>query len=120
MVTRRTFLVNGVWIFMLTLVPFTTAWVGSAPVAFLPEFLYPLNMLLWSGAFQWLDYQIRLDNPGVERDVTTRFSVRVILYGGYVLSMVAAFVKPILSIYIIGILMIVSFVVTFWGNKKGR
>ena len=117
-ISRRTFMVNGVWIFMLTLVPFTTAWVGSAPDAFLPEFLYPLNMLLWSGAFQWLDYQIRQDNPGAERDVTTRFSVRMILYGGYILSMILAFVKPVLSLYVIGALAIMSFVVTFRGARE--
>lgn len=117
-ISRRTFMVNGVWIFMLTLVPFTTAWVGSAPDAFLPEFLYPLNMLLWSGAFQWLDFQIRRDNPGVERDATTKFSVRVILYAGYILGMVLAFVKPVLSLYVIGILAVISFIVTFRGAKE--
>ena len=29
-VTTRTFLLNGLWLFFLTLVPFTTGWVGSA------------------------------------------------------------------------------------------
>ena len=28
-ITTRTFLYNGVWLFLLTLVPFTTKWVGS-------------------------------------------------------------------------------------------
>ncbi len=54
-ITRKTFLVNGIWLFLLTIVPFTTAWVGSAPYSFLPEFLYPLNLLLWSGRFScWI------------------------------------------------------------------
>lgn len=118
-ITRRTFLVNGIWIFMLTLVPFTTAWVGSAPDAFLPEFLYPLNLLLWSAAFQWLDYQIRKDNPGVPRDTTTALPIRALMYGGYALCMVVAFIKPILSIYVIGASTVVMFVWVFVKGNRG-
>ena len=76
-ISRRTFLINGIWIFMLTLVPFTTAWVGSAMDEVAPEFLYPLNLILWSAAFQWLDYQIRKDNPGAERDSSTKLPTRL-------------------------------------------
>lgn len=32
-ISRRAFLYNGIWIFFLTLVPFTTGWVGPAPDA---------------------------------------------------------------------------------------
>ena len=117
-ISRRAFLVNGVWIFMLTLVPFTTAWVGSTPDAFLPEFLYPLNLLLWSAAFQWLDHQIRLDNPDIGRDASSRFPLRAVLYGGFILGMALAFVKPVLSIYVIGILILICFVFTFVSSKR--
>ncbi|MGN1382487.1 MAG: TMEM175 family protein [Eubacterium sp.] len=117
LISRKTFLVNGVWIFMLTLVPFTTAWVGSAPDAVVPEMLYPLNLLLWSIAFQWLDYQIRKDNPEVPRDDSTVLHVRVVLYGGYILSMILAFIKPILSISVIGLLTVVFFIWTFLNRK---
>jgi len=119
-ISRRTFMVNGVWIFVLTLVPFTTAWVGSAPYAFLPEFLYALNLLLWSAAFQWLDYQIRQDNPGAERDSSTTFKSRLMMYGGYALCMVLSFVKPELSIYVIGISTVVLFIWTFAGGKRDQ
>ena len=119
-ISKRAFVVNGVWIFMLTLVPFTTKWVGSAPDAFLPEFLYPLNLLLWSGAFQWLDHQIRVDNPGAERDASTGSPLRALMYGGFILSMALAFVKPVLSIYVVGVLMIACIVFTFVSNKKAN
>ena len=117
-ISRRTFLVNGVWIFFLTLVPFTTAWVGSAPYAFVPEFLYPLNLFLWSAAFHWLDYQIRKDNPGAKRDGSTTFWSRLVMYGGYALCMALSFVKPELSIYLIGVSTVVLFIWTFTGRKK--
>ena len=119
-ISKRTFMVNGVWIFMLTLVPFTTAWVGSAPEALLPELLYPLNLLLWSGAFQWLVHRVWADNPGAERDASVRTPIRALMYGGYVLAMALAFVKPVLSIYVVGVLMLACFVYTFVSNKKAN
>ncbi len=119
-ISTRTFLVNGVWIFMLTLVPFTTAWVGSAPDSAVPEFLYPLNLLLWSMSFQWLDYQIRIDNPGAERDRSNAFVPRALMYGGYILCMTLAVIKPILSIYVIGLSTFVLLIITFAGGKRDR
>lgn len=47
-ITARTFIYNGIWLFLLTLVPFTTRWVGSNVNATFPEFLYVLVLLLWS------------------------------------------------------------------------
>lgn len=119
-VTRQTFMINGVWSFMLTLVPLTTKWVGTAPKAALPEFLYPLNMLLWSGAFQWLDHQITKDNPGTKRHETTSFTIRAVMYGVYAICMILAFVKPIFSIYALGISTVLIMVLMFFanGNKK--
>ena len=68
-----------------TLVPFTTGWVGSSPDAVMPEAVYALDLLLWSAAFHWLDYQIRKDNPGAERDSSTRGFDRIVIYGGLLL-----------------------------------
>ena len=90
----------------------------GAPDAFLPEFLYPLNLLLWSGSFHWLDHQIRKDNPEAERDASTGFPIRAVMYAGFILSMGLAFVKPILSIYVIVFLMITCFVFAFISSKK--
>ena len=117
-ISRKTFMVNGIWIFFLTLVPFSTAWVGSAPYALAPEFLYPLNLLLWSAAFHWLDYRIGKDNPGVERDSSTTFPIRLVMYGTYALCMALSFVKPEFSIYLIGVSTVVMFIWTFTGRKK--
>ena len=117
-ISRGAFMVNGVWIFILTLVPFTTAWVGSAPYDKLPEFLYPLNLLLWSIAFQWLDHEIVKDNPGIEKDASTGLVIRSVMYGGFILCMILAMIKPILSIYVIGISTVVMFLWTFAGGRR--
>ena len=112
-ITPRTYLINGLWIFFLTLVPFTTGWVGSAPDAAMPEFVYPLNLFLWSGAFHLLDRQILKDNPEAEKDSSTRLFDRIFMYGGYVLCMILAFIYPALSLYIIGAVSIVMIVRIF-------
>lgn len=112
-IAPRTYLLNGLWIFFLTLVPFTTGWVGASPGATMPELVYPLNLLLWSGAFHLLDRQILRDNPEAERDSSTRLFDRVFMYGGYVLCMMLAFVYPPLSLYIIGGVSVVMIVRIF-------
>ena len=102
-ISLRMFFINGLWILFLTFVPFTTAWVGAFPHDTVPEFLYALNLFVWSGVFHWMDYQVRRDNPGTARDASTGFADCAILYGAYGLCMVLAFIRPILSMYIIGI-----------------
>ncbi len=102
-ISGRTYIINGFWIFALTFVPFTTAWVGANPNETVPEFLYALNMLIWSIMFQWLDYQIRKDNPNALRDRSNEMSNRIILYGTFSLCMVLAYVIPPLSLALVGI-----------------
>ncbi len=116
-VTTRTFLLNGLWLFFLTLVPFTTGWVGSAVGASLPEFLYPLNMLLWSGTFHLIDLQVRRDNPGAARDSSTRAFDRAFMYGGYALCMALSFVWPPASLYLIGAVSVVMIVRIFTAKS---
>ena len=103
-ITKRTYLLNGLWLFFLTLVPFTTGWVGVSPDAAASEFLYALNLLLWSAAFHLLDRRILLDNAGAERDTTTGFLDRAFLYGGYAACMALAFLRPRWSLYLIGVI----------------
>lgn len=112
-VTPGIFLMNGVWIFLVTLIPFTTAWVGDAPYSFAPEFLYSFVLLLWSIAFHFLDLQILHDNPGVKPDISTHFSYRIALYGLYIVAMVLCFVRPILAIALIGVGTVALTIVTF-------
>ena len=117
-ITRKTFLVNGIWLFLLTIVPFTTAWVGSAPYSFLPEFLYPLNLLLWSAAFQLLDYEIRRDNPEMPKDVSSNRRARFFLYIVCFACMILAFLQPVFSIRLVGISTLIMFVRFFLPGKK--
>lgn len=116
--SRRAFAINGIWVFLLTLIPFTTSCVGAAPDDFLPEFLYPMHLLLWCAAFHWLDHQVTLDNPGTARKSPEKFPTRVILYISFGVCMIAAFIKPILSIFLIGITAAGVFIRLFAAAKK--
>lgn len=108
-ITTRTYLYNGIWLFLLTLVPFTTNWVGEAPNASLPEFLYTLVLLLWSLMFQVMDNQIVHDNPEVKKDETNHLSYRLALYGGYIIAILLAFFQPIWCLILMAI---TSFILT--------
>ena len=116
--SRRAFMINGIWIFFLTLVPFTTAWVGSAPGANVSEFFYPLNLLLWSLAFQWLDFQIRKDNPGTTKESSNRFAFRIFMYVIFGICIILSFIRPPFSLYLIWGSTIVMLIWTFFSKRQ--
>lgn len=110
---------NGIWLFILTLVPFATRWVGEHPNETLPEFLYILILLLWSLMFQFMDNQIMKDYPDVQADVTNSKVIRIPLYGGFILALVLSFVRPILCLILVLIVVIVlTFQVFYLIRKK--
>lgn len=101
-ISTRTFLLNGLWLFALTLVPFSTAWVGQHVADTLPEVVYLVVLLLWSVTFQLMDMSIMKDNPNIVRDISNQFSTRLLLYGGYVFGIILAFIWPIGSLLTVG------------------
>lgn len=117
-VSMRTYALNGVWLFILSLIPFSTRWIGEAPNAAFPEFFYALNLFLWSLLFQIMDRQILRDNPGAKGDLSNSFSYRALLYGGYVLAMVCSFFSPILCLIVLTLTSILLTVRLFIVVKK--
>ncbi|MCQ9210323.1 TMEM175 family protein [Granulicatella seriolae] len=113
-ISKQTYLFNGIWVFLLALVPFTSNWVGRSPNDTLPGVLFIVVLLLWSVMFQVLDWQVLKDNPEAKRDVTVNFTYRSILYGGYVIALVLAFTAPIYSLIVIGIISVAMMVVMFF------
>ncbi len=114
-VTPQIFWANGLWIFLLTLAPFTTAWVGKNPSSTWPEFLYALNLLLWTLSFGIMMRVARKDNPkivyGSFRKVTS-----TILCFLYFCCMILSFFYPAVCIYIIGIVTTINF---SWNTYRG-
>ena len=116
-ITRRAFMCNGIWLFFLTLVPFTTGWIGSAPDATLPALLYPVNLLLWSLSFHLMYYQIKKDNPEMQKHTKRIAWNRIIMYVGYSVSIVLAFFYPIWSMRTVGIVTIII-IIRFLVSKR--
>lgn len=119
-ITRKTYLINGLWVFFLTMVPFTTGWVGSSPDAMLPEVIYAANLLLWSAAFHLLDHQILKDNPDAERDSSTMLFDRAVMYGGYTVGILLAFIYSQFSLYVIGIISVIMIIRMFVKKEKHK
>ena len=118
-ISRRAFLCNGIWLFFLNLVPFTTGWVGSAPDANVPELLYPLNLLLWSLSFHLMCCQIGRDNPDIKAAVSRITVNRIIMYVGYTVSIMLSFIAPVWSMRMVGLVTVIS-VVTLFVSKKSN
>lgn len=62
-VTFPVYLANTLWIFVMSLFPLATAWVGRYPLAFWPECLFILVTLVWMGAYSLLVYSLDVANP---------------------------------------------------------
>ena len=119
-ISKRAYLINGLWIFLLTLVPFTSVWVGTAPDASLPELIYPLNLLLWTASLEWLSWQIRKDNPSLAANGSKKIPIKATMFSGYIVCIILTFIKPVLSIYLIGLSTAAMFLLGFFGDKKKK
>ena len=92
-ISVKVFLINGIWLLFLTLVPFTTGWVGKAAGRrAAPRVVYSLNILLWALAFCWLEHQVVKENPDVPWDDPSRVIDRRIMYGGYTACFALSFI----------------------------
>lgn len=105
-ITVPIFIYNGIWLFFLSLVPFTTNWVGEAPNERLPQMLYILNFFLWSLMFQVMDNQIVRDNQDTKLDISNSLSYRLQLYGSYAITLIICFFSPIWALGILGIMIV--------------
>ena len=119
-INRRAFLINGIWLFFLTIVPFTTRWVGSAPNAHVPEFIYPLNLLLWTLSYRIMSGEMGKDNAEIQKYIKRSRPSLIIMYIGYVISMILAFIVPVWSLRMVGIVTIVIIVRLFIASKRSN
>lgn len=99
----KIFLANGIWLFFITLIPFTTALVGNAHGETLSEAIYVVSLILWITSFQLLDIAITKANPLAPKDEVRDNKTRLILFGGYFIALIVAFIIPELTIIIIGL-----------------
>ncbi len=76
-ITPRIFLLNTLWLFIMSFFPFTTGWVGKHATEFLPEFFYLVIVFLWTAVFHLMDYELLKENPDKEyKELTHSISRR--------------------------------------------
>lgn len=118
-VDGKVFLANGIWLFFITLIPFTTALVGNAPAETLSEAIYVISLILWVLSFQFLDISITKANPAAPKDEVRDNRARLLLFGGYIVALIVAFIMPILTIVIIGLdVLIMALGIVFVSNEN--
>ncbi|MBQ8017937.1 MAG: DUF1211 domain-containing protein [Methanobrevibacter sp.] len=102
-INGKVFIINGIWLFFITLVPFVTGLIGNDPNSLLSTSLYIIVISLWTLTFQFLDKAIVDCNPGAERDEVRHNTQRILLFGSYIVGFAFCFIIPIISIIIIGL-----------------
>ena len=119
-ITPRIFVVNGIWLFFLTLVPFATAWVGNHPSETLPELFYMITVLCWTIGFHVLDVCILGENPNASRDASTERLARILIYGGIAAGCALSFFIPVASLCIMLLLVLGMAAQMFRRPSGGR
>ena len=118
-INSKIFILNGIWIFFITLVPFATGLIGNAPNETLSSAIYALVLILWISTFQFLDIEITKANPNAHKDETRDNKIRALLFGGYFLALIAAFLMPFLTVVIIGLnVLIMGLVLVLRSNEN--
>lgn len=102
-ISVRTYIVNGIWLFFQTLVPFGTGLLGRYPGSRISAFVYVAVVFLWTFTFQFLDASIIADNPGAEKDEVMHPASRVILFGGFALAFGVILIRPMLALLVMAI-----------------
>jgi len=100
-VDERVLWTNMVLLFLLSLIPFATAYVGTTDIAVFPTAFYAGVMLANGVIYGALDAAIRAQHPPGERPPAFGRRTRLINLGAgvtYALAIPAAYLSPILSL----------------------
>ncbi|WP_336249431.1 TMEM175 family protein [Stomatohabitans albus] len=104
--TIKTYLYNALWLFFVTLIPFTNAWVGEGLGSSIHPIVYDVNVLLGTFAYQLLNQQIAKDNPDSGRTASYGQKDRIFLYIGCVASIAVAVFVPIVAIFMMTVILV--------------
>lgn len=100
-VNSKIVLVNGVWLAMLSLIPFFTYWVGKHPNSLVPQFLYTVVFLLVTLLFQFFFFLIAKEYPDLKIYYHIAWRKRLPIYIILVIGLIACFIKPIYTMYLV-------------------
>lgn len=114
--SRKTYLLNGIWVLLVTLVPFVTAWIGEFPNARIPVLTYILVIYFWSLSMTWLIKNTAKEGALAKTSDFVENFPRQYINGFIVIAIVLSIFMPILSLAWLVLFIVVSFYLLF---KKG-
>ena len=89
---------NIAWLFVMSFIPFMTAWIGTHPTSFAPVSLYFADMLLACLTFHLLVYLIAQENGTAKQfKLSPRNIVSIVTYSLAACPIAAYFVVAIVS-----------------------
>ncbi|MDR0200334.1 MAG: TMEM175 family protein [Streptococcaceae bacterium] len=95
-INARIYWWTGLWIFVMSLFPLVTGYVGNYPNARLPELIYLLILTIWSISFNMTERELVKENPHIalsERDYSG--SYRLVTFGILVSSYIIVWFWPV-------------------------
>jgi len=100
-INHRIFLINCLWLFLITLLPFVTGVVGHSPD-------HQASMLLYILVLFLIQLTITIESRGISKlnktpilDYEVIKKIRIISFAGYLLAAASTFVNPFLAYIII-------------------
>lgn len=124
-ITIHSFIYNTVWLFIMSLFPFVTGWVGKAPTQLLPELIYIIITIFWMLSFQLMSRALDQDNPQAKKEkmAFTHSLSQQVRYGILFLSLIIVWFWPpigLVSIVLLLIIVYLQFIRTAIAQNKAK
>ena len=121
-ISGRAYILNGIWIMLLLFLPLFTGWLISTRYSVFPSFLYAADHFLSILVFSLLEKRIVTDNPGlVPKEMTLfGFNIRIASFIMSAVSMAGSLLFPPISLYISGVMVLISIISIALGDKVSK
>ena len=119
-INHRIFLLNCLWLFFITLLPYATGIVGNSPNDRTSVLLYLSILFLQSLIITIVCRQIEKLNHIDSLDNDIIHVLRKVTFPGYALAAVCTFIKPLAAFVVIVVSCVISIVVVCFYDKKKR
>lgn len=116
-VSFAVFFINGIWILILTLIPFATSLIGNKPDCTLSQVVYACVLFGWEVVDRSMDKQIVKEHPNLEREKRNTLKISLSMYLGFILAIIVAFIKPMLCLAII-VWILLMITIHFFHQRK--
>ena len=80
-ISIRAYLYNTLWLFVMSLFPFVTGWVGEKVWDRAAEYTFMVVLLVWMLFFSLMDYELTRTNPGIDKVLLSHSLSLAIRYG---------------------------------------